>query len=167
MSAATKEISIEEKVTAIRSLVEKKVLSQSECDTCIRALKRESSEKGVFYRDKFIAVNYRGHENCEMLGGKGFKVYLIIENRTSDLLSLRARILLNGVILERSECILAEIPARSKILVSHAFFYDTLKPLNIKALKHVQEIGYMFRYCDMKSKSVGEAKKTATLSFAG
>lgn len=167
MSAATKETSIEDKVTALRSLVEKKVLSQPECDTCIRALKRESSEKGVFYRDKFIAVNYRGHENCEMMGGKGFKVYLVIENRTSDPLSLRARILLNGVILEKNECIMAEIPARSKILVSHAFFYDSLKPLDIKALKHVQEIGYMFRYCDLKSKTIGEAKKNAVLSFNG
>ncbi len=160
-----KETGLPEKQTAIKELVQKGILSQPECDACIRALKSEASEKGVFFRDKSIVADYRGVENCEMLGGKGFKVFLILENRTPEYMSLRARIMLNGVIVEGNESLLADIPPRSKILVSHAFFYEGLKPLDIKALKHVKEVGYMFQYYDSKGKVVGNARKAATISL--
>ena len=148
---------------ALSSLVAEGVLTPKDFSACIRAIERTSMEKGPIYRDKFITVDYRGYEKSQMLGGSGFKVHLIIENKTQSQITIRARTLVNGVIVEKDELISSDIPERSKIIASASFFYDKLKPLDIKTIQDVEEISFLFRCIGEQYKEINKAKRMAKI----
>ena len=141
------------------------VFTAQEYNACIRALERVSSEKGVIYRDKYIGIEYRGYEKSQMIGGMGIKIHLIIENRTAAPINLRARILVNGIIVEKDETILTDIPEKSKIIANVAFFFDKLKPIDIKSPADIEEIAFLFRCLGKDYKEINQAKRIARITL--
>ncbi len=151
------------KQDALAALVEDGILTSQEYKACLRAVERTSSEKGFIYRDKFIAVEYRGYEKSQMVGGSGIKIHLIIENKTQLPLTIRARVMVNGIIIEKDENMVSDIPEKSKMLVSIAVFFDKLRPLDIKTVQDIEEVSFLFRCIGENYKEVNKAKKRAVI----
>lgn len=151
------------KKDALAALVADRILTSQEYNACLRAVERVSSEKGFIYRDKYITVEYRGYEKSQMVGGSGIKIHLIIENKTQTPLTIRARVMVNGIIIEKDENIVSDIPEKSKMLVSVAAFFDKLRPLDIKTVQDIEEVSLLFRCIGENYKEVNKAKKRAVI----
>lgn len=152
------------KKDALAKLVTDGILTKQEYNSCLRALNHVASEKGLIYRDAFISVEYRGFEKQHPYTNKGFTVYLVVENKTQGPLTLSARVLVDDIIIEKDECIIPDIPEKSKIIAEIFFLYDRLKPLDIKKASDIKEIGLLFRCTGGKDhKEINKAKKIAKI----
>ncbi len=156
---------LETKLEALQILVEKEILTKHDFDLCARALKRKNTEKGLIYRDKLIAVYYRGLEEQQMLAGKGVKVYLVIENRTNEPITVKARKSVNGIIVEKDDTISNHLPEKAKVIETPAFFFEKLKAVDVESIRDIQELSFLFRYEDDHFREIGKAKKPSVIQI--
>ena len=155
---------LDTKIDALQVLVDKGILTKHDFDSCKKAISKKNTEKGLIYRDKFIAVYFRGAREEQMLAGKGVKVFLLIENRTKSELSVRARISVNDVIVERTSYFCSDIPEKSKVIAEVGVFYDKLHAIDIYSVSDVETISFLFWSVDSTNKELFRAKKPTVIT---
>ncbi len=151
------------KSDSLQELVDLGILTKHDFELCIRALKRKETEKGLIYRDKYIAVEYRGFEEQDNYNGKGIRLMFVIQNRTSEPLNVKARICVNGVIVEKEASISTRTPEKSKVIEDASVYYDTLHVIDVNSIDDIEDISFLFWSTDSKYKELNRARKPVSV----
>ena len=156
-------VPFEDKKRKLEELAASGVLTKSDLENCLKALRKEPTQKNVIYRDKNIAVTYRGFEEVQDYTGKKIKVFLVIENRTKEVLGVRARGSINGIVVENDAIISREVPERSKIICCAEFPISTLKYVDVNSAKDIETISFLFRAIDSHYGEISKATKQSVV----
>lgn len=163
-------VDVDTKEAALQLLVDKGVLTKRDFTACMKAIRsfsktKKSSDKSVIYEDDYIAVTYKGYEEQNMLGGNGIKLFLIIENKTDQVFSVRARKSINGFITDKDLTLSSDIPEFSKVIENTTFFYTNMKFMDINSLAEVENISFLFRCVDKHYKEINVAMRPAVITL--
>ena len=151
------------KKEALNVLVEKGILTEAEYHNCVKAIEKQKTDKGIFYKDKCIGVSYRGYEVQNMFGGKGIKIFIIVENKTPEVTSVRCRLSVNDVIVDNDHSISSQIPPKSKIIAEVVIFFDKLKVLDVSNVTDIESISFVFTTMNKQRQELAQAKKPAKI----
>ncbi len=141
-------VDLNTKEEALKILVDKGILTMTDFEKCKKALSKKPSEAGLIYRDKIISVFYKSVQEQQMLAGKGIKAYLIVENRTTEPITIKATCAANGVIMEQDIQLAGGLLGKAKAIAEVAFFYNKLQIIDIHSLKDLKTISFVFRGYD-------------------
>ncbi len=151
------------KSDSLQELVDLGILTKHDFELCIRALKKKETEKGLIYRDKFIAVEYRGYDEQDNYNGKSIRVKFVVQNRTAEPLTVKARVYVNGVIVSKEEDISRRTPEKSKVIEEAIVNYDTLDVIDVKTVEDIEDISFLFWTVDSKYRELNKAKKPVSV----
>lgn len=94
-----------------------------------------------------------------MLAGKGVKIYLIVENRTKEPLSIHGTFGVNGVIVENDYICASKLIGKAKVIVELGIFYRKLSIIDVSSIDDIESFSYGFWSLDMNGQKLNNLEK--------
>ena len=147
-------VDLDTKEEALKLLVDKGILTQTDFEKCKKALSKKAAEAGLIYHDKTISVFYKSTQEQQMLGGKGIKVYLIVENKTKEPITIKATCAANGIIMEHDIQLVSNLLGKAKAIVEVVYFFNKLSVIDIHSIKDLKTVSFCFSAYDKMRREI-------------